>query len=552
MKKFIFIFITILLVANIPLFSYADTSISIDIEQASDVLDRLNLLYESESEVEEVTLVLKNDIEDVNFTYGRYFNLIMEGNNHILGMCYNLSRSFNDEGNIITFNNLTLKEKKGGFITSFTGTVNLRDVNITYDESNLPNMGILVNNGTLNIYSGNIPAPTGTADSIRVQRDGIVNFMPTGNIKIDRIKTVVGGEAASYHIIPQEGYEITKVMLAGDDITSNFKQGGDLSIEKVASNEQNTVEGVGPLIIEVEKTSSDDPAPAASYTVAPKAAQTEAHVGDNFTVDVAVSADQADAGLAAVDAVLDYDSTLVKPISVTMADAFNQGTEDLGLNGTIKGYGDGVTVGEDGVTVATYTFQALKAGDAEFSIADGAVVGTSGSAADIAAASGDKVTVTLKEKPLDMELISNDTYKAAPQGKQLLKLKAENLPSDGQAYFYGEETTPLVYAGEADGKQIFLGFVDASVTTDTLDTVTEKAADSYLSVKYDGDVNLNGTVNAIDALVTYDLSKQHPNYLNDADFTNLSAQSRLEADVNKDGTVTAADARAVLVKSLGL
>ncbi len=311
-----------------------------------------------------------------------------------------------------------------------------------------------------------------------------------------------------------------------------------------------------PVKISVSTGTVEPVEPA--YEIAAKPSAESAYVDDTFNVDVVASADQT-ADLAAVDAVLKYDKDLVKPTAVatknlTKGEAlyYTDGTNGVTTDGQgkIATYGDTASVGTDGLVVATYTFEALKAGTATFSIADGAKVGKSGKTAEFAATSAAAASVEIKEVPDEKILISNDVYKGAPTGKQVIKYISKNMPAEGSAYFYGDDTAPLYYAGDNDeGKHVFLGFVDSTLTLDTLGTVSEKTG-TYEPLAYDGDLNVTGSVNAIDALIAYDLSNSI--YAADTDMSKLSAKARLNADINKDGAVTAADARAILYKGLGI
>ena len=311
-----------------------------------------------------------------------------------------------------------------------------------------------------------------------------------------------------------------------------------------------------PVKISVSTGTVEPVEPA--YEIAAKPSAESAYVDDTFKVDVVASANQT-ADLAAVDAVLNYDKDLVKPTAVetknlTKGEAlyYTNGTNGVTTEGQgkIATYGDTASVGTDGLVVATYTFEALKAGTATFSIADGAKVGKSGETAEFAATSAAAASVEINEVPDEKILISNDVYKGAPTGKQVLKYISKNMPAEGSAYFYGDDTAPLYYAGDNDeGKHVFLGFVDSTLTLDTLGTVSEKTG-TYETLAYDGDLNVTGSVNAIDALIAYDLSNSI--YAADTDMSKLSAKARLNADINKDGAVTAADARAILYKGLGI
>lgn len=312
-----------------------------------------------------------------------------------------------------------------------------------------------------------------------------------------------------------------------------------------------------PITITITDTPTPDPEPVeATYTVSAKPSADSVYAGDTFTVDVVASADKT-ADIAAADAVLQYDKELVKPIkaeakTLTKGEALyytdgKNGVEADG-QGRLTTWGDTASVGPDGLVLATYTFEALQTGNAQFSIAEGAKIGKSGETAEFAATSGAAASVEIKNIPDEKVLIANSDYKGAPDGKQVLKYIAQSMPAEGSAYFYGDDAQPLYYAGDdSDGKHVFLGFVDASLTLDTLASVSEKTG-SYETLSVDGDLNGSGSVNAVDSLIAYDLASGV--YSSDADMSKLSAKARLEADINRDGKVDAADARAIMYKAL--
>lgn len=328
----------------------------------------------------------------------------------------------------------------------------------------------------------------------------------------------------------------------------------------INSNSTDTRVYFDPITIKIsnEETPADPPATETSYTVSAKPSAESVYEGDTFTVDVVASADQA-ADLAAVDAVLNYDKDLVKPTSAVVknlengtalyyTDGSNGVTDDS--QGKVTTWGDKASLGDEGLVAATYTFEALKTGVAEFSIADGAKIGKTGSTAEISAASGAAAKVEIKEIPDEKILISNDEYKGAPNGKQVLKYIAKDMPAEGSAYFYGEDEQSLYYAGEdSDGRHIFMGFVDNALTNDTVGEVSEKSG-LYITLSQDGDLNESGSVNAVDSLIAYDIASLV--YVDDADMSKLSAKVRFEADINRDGKVDAADARAIMYKALGI
>ena len=286
----------------------------------------------------------------------------------------------------------------------------------------------------------------------------------------------------------------------------------------------------------------------AAYTISPVSGITSLDVDGTFNVDVVATAADADATLAAIDAVLDYDSALVAPTTAIIK-TFDGANSSAELDGSIKAFGDSANVG-DGLVVATYTFKALAAGDAVFSIKDGALIGISGDTAETAAASGTPITITINSGSTGGDddddtsvstLISNNTFNAAPAGYQVLRYTSDTLPAAGNAFFY--EGDALYYAGQTeDGKNIFLGFVADTLDSSSLAAVTEDAG-VYETLDYSGDLNGNTTINSIDALIAYDLSKGI--YANDSTMT---AKIRFEADVNNDGKVDIEDARAIINK----
>ena len=96
-----------------------------------------------------------------------------------------------------------------------------------------------------------------------------------------------------------------------------------LNVEVTTSAQTEAVNGDQTIDIKVVDSASDPDSgedgdsdvTAPSYTISPVVSDPNPQVGDTFTVSAVVTADQADAGLAAVDAVLNYDETLVKPVS---------------------------------------------------------------------------------------------------------------------------------------------------------------------------------------------------------------------------------------------
>ena len=396
------------------------------------------------------------------------------------------------------------------------------------------------------------------------------NFMST--IETEAYTSILESPVPSYDSNLSCNQKSTKLILTNDDDSykiSDFKASLKFTVKETAqpiefeltnsininnSSSSNLVE-FNTIKMQVSNDITPEPTEA-TYTISAKLSADSVYVGDTFSVDVVASTDKA-ADLAAADAVLQYDKDLVKPIkaeakTLTKGEALfytdgKNGVENDG-QGRLTTWGDTASVGTDGLVIATYTFEALKEGNAQFSIADGAKIGKSGETAEFTAASGAAASVEIKKIPDEKVLISNSAYKGAPDGKQVLKYITQSMPAEGSAYFYGDDAQPLYYAGnDSNGKHVFQGFVDASLTLDTLASVSEKTG-SYETLSVDGDLNGSSSVNAVDSLIAYDLASGV--YSSDADMSKLDAKARLEADINRDGKVDAADARAIMYKAL--
>ncbi len=84
----------------------------------------------------------------------------------------------------------------------------------------------------------------------------------------------------------------------------------------------------------------------------------------------------------------------------------------------------------------------------------------------------------------------------------------------------------------------------AEALTDASFTVIEASEDHAIQeFAYDGDLNLNGKVNIVDAQIAYDLACGVY-----TDFAQVSMQQWIAGDVNNDGALDAADAFAIQYK----
>lgn len=354
---------------------------------------------------------------------------------------------------------------------------------------------------------------------------------------------------SSYHIADTE---VSLEFVVKEEITDNIE------LEFTNAVYLNNKYAAGKITLDPIKmkiAGRDNP-----YTVSAKPSVESVYLGRTFTVDVVASADE-ETDFAAVDTVLNYDKELVKPVS---AEVKNLGTENGkalyytdGTNGVTedgKGrlttYGGKTALDKNGLVVATYTFEAIKTGTAQFSITD-PKIGKTDQTVEMSAAVGDPASVEITEIPEDVEIIYYHKYTACPYGKCIIKYTAKAMPAEGNAYFYGDEEQPLYYAGESeDGRPVFLGFTPTVVAPD-LKPITEKTG-NYVTLAYDGDLNKNGNVNAIDALIAYDLAVDSDFYRKDTEFSSLGTQERFEADVNRDYVIDAKDARAIMYMALGI
>ena len=511
-------------------------------------------------------LIISSTADRITIPTGSNVRIIGNGNSLVTNTAQGfIIGSSNGAGATLTLQNIEYSGSNSASTRLFiysNSTVNLIGMEFTTAYNNPTTGGILFQqaNSTINIFSGTY---VNTLDAQNEYGDEqfrgligaqtaatgcVVNFIPTGDINVSGIIT----DHIAVNIVPQSGYDITAVTSGGTDITAAVNSAG-ASYALTYAN---------PLSISVTAGSGPVDPPAATYTVSATVADTAKYIGETFAVNVAVTGSESTATLAAVDAVLSYDKDLVTPISAALGSSltsgsalyYTDGNNGVTTDGTGKVIAWGVSsaVGSSGFTVATYTFEAKAVGNAEFSIASGAKVGLSGSSSDIAATSGTAVTVAISDTPASTELISGDTFKGAPTGYQVLKYTANALPESGKAFFYDDDATPLFYAGQnSNNKYVFLGFISSSVTNDTIASVTEEDG-IYVAIKHDGDVNGNSVINAIDALICYDLENGNTVYLSDAVFTALAALARLEADVNNDGVIDARDSRAIMYRALNI
>jgi hypothetical protein len=314
-------------------------------------------------------------------------------------------------------------------------------------------------------------------------------------------------------------------------------------------------------------------APTSAYTVSAVSNATPKANGDNFAVDISVSATLSTA-FTQLRLELQYDSTKVE---------FYQGTVATGLSGThsvvvgdptgsgdiktvvITHLGDTLNAVSAGVKVATVMFKPIAQGSATFSVAS-PQIGLSENKTELTGVSAatvgtDKVitiaeaTAPTPETP-DITVISN--WSGAPAGYSLVVLTSTTNPEYG---YYDGQSDPLYYSSKLSAKAtvdagedrfVYLTIRIGTPSAPTLwssSAIHEGVAGQAKGVvTYDGNLNGSGGVDIFDAQIAYDLSVGK--YASGANPLNgqtgaLTIAKRLAADINGDGEVTVADARAI-------
>lgn len=155
------------------------------------------------------------------------------------------------------------------------------------------------------------------------------------------------------------------------------------------------------------------------------------------------------------------------------------------------------------------------------------------------------VEVTVKSILGTVSFIDFNTYNAAPTGYKVVKFVPDNANNAVKYQYDGKD----MFKSDKYGGYVFF------VTENTTDVAALQAISavegSNVSLAYDGEVNGNEIIRVDDAQLVYDLYTNRSEYLVDDTFQIVSVFNRLEADVNGDGTVDSADARAIIAIILG-
>ena len=133
---------------------------------------------------------------------------------------------------------------------------------------------------------------------------------------------------------------------------------------------------------------------------------------------------------------------------------------------------------------------------------------------------------------------SCDSY-ADATGKYLVKYTGTVADGNVVKYTSGSTVTDLYYS-EKYGAWVFLADSDLSLDLTNANFSVVSGDITRATIKYNGDVNKNGTTNIVDAQIAYDIANNvYPT------FEALPMEMWLSADVNTEFGVAAGDARAI-------
>jgi hypothetical protein len=321
-------------------------------------------------------------------------------------------------------------------------------------------------------------------------------------------------------------------------------------------------------------------AASAAYTVSAVSDATPTGGGANFTVDVKVSATAA-TNFAPLQFDFTYDSSKVTFVSGVRHSGLSDpssvivgeptGTGDIKII-TISHQGATLSATSGGVSVATLTFTPLTtaaATTATFAIVNpqigvsgtpNALTGTGG-----ATAGTDKVvniSAGSAPAPAAPVITTRENWSGAPTGYALLVLTSTTDPEQGYTYgtsqlYYSSKMSEVASTTAGEPRYVYVDIItNGTLNPQSLWTpsaIHEEARGGFskLSITYDGKINNDAVVDIFDAQIVYDLSVTPKKYSPSSPgefLTNqggLAKLERLKADVNGDGEITAADARAI-------
>jgi hypothetical protein len=370
--------------------------------------------------------------------------------------------------------------------------------------------------------------------------DGVKNAPPTG-IFINNANTGSGKiklELSVSDEVPGGSYPVT-VKSSGDPDWLNNGREDSWFIAYNYDEDEDTADSfvyeatVIPGTITVGSSSDNNIAYTATYTASlQNPSATEIAAGGTFTADVYMAA--SDGKLAGGQLELDCVGGTIT--NIALADGLTNGEQsDLSKISFYGNTGDAT----NGIKVATVTVSTAEtaSGTVVLSIKDGGKAAVSGSYNDKDVTLEDatkSVTVNIKEK----DQFSCSAY-ADASGKYLVQYTGTVGDGNVVKYTSGSTVTDLYYS-EKYGAWVFLADSDLSSTLANANFSVVSGDKTSATIKYDGDVNKNGTTNIVDAQIAYDLTNNvYPT------FEALPMEMWLSADVNRVIGVAAGDARAI-------
>lgn len=185
---------------------------------------------------------------------------------------------------------------------------------------------------------------------------------------------------------------------------------------------------------------------------------------------------------------------------------------------------DGYQYGEPVVTIQGETVETTKKEDGSYTIPGDKITGD--------------ITITVsRESTTQVELTS---YLTLNDGTVMWLVTVSGQIPEGRAALYGGNTMFWSEAYQAYAWLQISGGNKEDLLTQAKEAVTIGEG-TAVALRYDGDVNLTGRTDINDAQLAYDLYKT--NY---SDFTTVSMEKFLRADVNGDKTITTQDAAAIV------
>ncbi|MDR3294400.1 MAG: dockerin type I domain-containing protein [Clostridiales Family XIII bacterium] len=396
----------------------------------------------------------------------------------------------------------------------------------------------VVKSGKITV-GGGTPQPTAHAVNVAA---GI-----TGGTVVSDKAEAADDETVTLTVTPSADKELDTLTVAKADGTVS-------TVKTDATHYTFTMPDEAVTVSAVFKDIGGTTPPAAGFTVAPVTAATPT-VGDvSFDVDIKLSSDPAASAFASLKAEFTYDSAALQFIG-TAPDTKYAGVVVSAADGSgkITRIGDAATaqtVADGGLLLATLQFKPLAPATDSAITVSGAYTGQVGAGEDDvgAPAAGGTALVTIapaEQPPADEDyviLAPTSTVTGAPDGYTLLKYVVPTLPAGGKGYAYNGSDMFYSEKLSTANAHVFLYYVPDTVTDAAAKAAIAESA-AIVSVHYDGRVNNDEIVDVFDAQIVYDLANGHANYA--ADFTALGMANRLAADIDGDGEITPADARAI-------